>query len=155
VRAPISENGGWAWYPLQGRVGVEPSAAEANAAADALLDWLDTLEYTSVSLLGFSQGAAVSLQAMRRQPTRFTSVVALSGGVVADDEAGDVQLVTLRPPVFWGRGTRDTRVPGSLIETTDAWLPQHSTPTVRIYEELGHAISSDELTDISAFLREH
>jgi phospholipase/carboxylesterase len=153
VRAPISENGGWAWYPLQGRLGVDPSTTEANAAADALLDWLDTLQYASVSLLGFSQGAAVSLQAMRRAPTRFTSVVALSGCVVDGDEAGDTELATLRPPVFWGRGTHDMRLPDSRIEATDAWLPQHSTPTVRIYEDLGHAISSDELTDISAFLR--
>ena len=41
------------------------------------------------------------------------------------------------------------------IERTDAWLPSHSTPTIRIYEDLGHAISEQELKDLAAFLREH
>jgi len=155
VRAPIAESGGWAWYPLEGRIGVDPSSAEANAAAGALIDWLDTLDNTGVSLLGFSQGAAVALQAIRLQPARFTSIVALSGGVIEGEEPGDAELAQLKPPVFWGRGTDDIRLPEHRVEYTTGWLPTHSTPTIRIYEQLGHAISSDELGDISAFLREH
>jgi phospholipase/carboxylesterase len=155
VRAPISEAGGWAWFSLADRGVAEPSPDEVNAATKALLEWLDTLEFTGVSLLGFSQGAVVALQAMRLQPERFTSVVALSGFVADGDQPGDFQLTLLRPPVFWGRGTDDTMIPDSVIERTAAWLPGHSTSTVRIYEDVAHALSFDELTDIGAFLREH
>ena len=155
VRAPISENGGWAWFSFAERGIEDPPAEHVDAAARALLDWLDTLEYTSVSLLGFSQGAAVALQTLRHAPSRFRSIVALSGFVAAGDAAGDAELETLTPPVFWGRGTLDGIIPAATIQRTEDWLPSHATATTRIYEGLAHAVSSDELGDIAAFLAEH
>jgi phospholipase/carboxylesterase len=155
VRAPISENSGWAWFSVHERSVVDPSADDVDAATNALLEWLDTLEFTSVSLLGFSQGAGVALQAMRLRPHRFDAVVALSGFVATGDQPGDEELATRRPPVFWGRGTRDRIIPTDAIERTAEWLPEHSTATIRIYENLGHSLSSDELSDIVAFLGDH
>jgi phospholipase/carboxylesterase len=155
VRAPISENGGWAWFSIAQRSIVDPSADDVNSATMALIGWLDTLEFTSVSLLGFSQGAGVVLQAMRLRPHQFDAVVALSGFVAMGDQPGDDELAARRPPVFWGRGTLDRVIPTDAIERTDEWLPVHSTATIRIYENVAHAISSDELTDVTAFLRDH
>jgi phospholipase/carboxylesterase len=154
LRAPISENGGWAWFDFPDTGIADPDPALIEAATTALLDWLDGLDYTSVSLLGFSQGAVVALQALRRAPRRFRAVVALSGFVADGTVAGDEELETFRPPVFWGRGTLDEMIPTGLISRTEKWLPEHSDAVVRIYEDLAHGISSDELTDISAFLRE-
>jgi phospholipase/carboxylesterase len=155
VRAPISENGGWAWFSFADRGVAEPSPAEVDEATNAFLSWLDGLEFTSVSLLGFSQGAVVALQAMRLQTERFRSVTALSGFVAPGDSPGDEALAKARPPVFWGRGTFDNVIPASAIERTDEWLPSHSTATIRIYEKLAHSVSSDELGDVTAFLRDH
>jgi phospholipase/carboxylesterase len=155
VRAPISENGGWAWFSVAQRSVVDPSAGDVDDATNALLEWLDTREFTSVSLLGFSQGAGVALQAMRLQPTRFDAIVALSGFVAAGTQPGDADLIVRRPPVFWGRGTLDRIIPAEAIERTAEWLPTHSTATIRIYENLAHSLSSDELTDIVAFLDSH
>lgn len=152
VRAPISEAGGWAWFSLAERGVGEPSPDEVDAATESLLDWLDTVEFTSVSLLGFSQGAVVALQAARLRPGGFRSIVALSGFVASGDATGDAELTSTRPPVFWGRGTLDAMIPAEAVERTEAWLPGHSTPTIRIYENLAHAVSSDELTDITRFL---
>jgi phospholipase/carboxylesterase len=152
VRAPIEENGGWAWFSLAARGVGEPLPAEVDAAASALLEWLDTLEYTSVSLLGFSQGAVTALQAMRLAPQRFRSIVALSGFVAAGEVAGDAELETVAPPVFWGRGTLDRIIPTSAVERTEEWLPSHASATIRIYEDLAHAVSSDELGDLTGFL---
>jgi phospholipase/carboxylesterase len=155
VRAPISESGGWAWFSFASGGVAEPSEAEADAAAGAVLDWLDTLEFTSVGLLGFSQGAVVALQALREQPTRFQSIVALSGFVARGGKPGDERLAGLRPPVFWGRGTLDRIVPPAAIERTADWLPAHSSATTRIYENLAHSVSTEELGDIAAFLGTH
>jgi phospholipase/carboxylesterase len=155
VRAPLKENGGWAWFSFAERGVAEPTADEANAAAAAFLAWLDTQDFTAVSLLGFSQGAVVALQALRTRPDQFTSVVAISGFVAEGQSPGDEQLAALRPPVFWGRGTLDRIVPTESIERTTEWLPAHSAATVRIYENLAHSISSDELADITEFLRAH
>ena len=155
VRAPIPENGGWAWFSFAERGVADPPAGEVDDAAAALIDWLDGLEFASVSLLGFSQGAAVALQAMRRRPGMFRAIVALSGFVATGDEAGDAELETLRPPVFWGRGTLDGIIPAEAVERTEAWLPNHASATTRIYENLAHSVSTDELTDITSFLTTH
>jgi phospholipase/carboxylesterase len=152
VRAPIAENGGWAWFAFSSRGLADPVPDEVDAAAQALLDWLDAQEYTSVSLLGFSQGAATALQALRLQPGRFRAVAALSGFVAAGSHTGDEELARLKPPVFWGRGTLDRIIPPALIARTEEWLPAHSDATVRIYENLAHSLSTDELSDITAFL---
>lgn len=154
VRAPLEENGGYAWFSLRtGSAPGNPDAANVDAAATALLDWLDTLEYDSVSLLGFSQGGAVALQAMRLAPDRFRAVVTLSGFVAEGSTPGDTELEELLPPVFSGRGTLDGVIPSAAVERTEAWLPTHSTLTSRIYEDLAHGVSPQELTDISSFLR--
>jgi len=155
VRAPIAENGGWAWFSFADRGVADPPAGEVDAAASTLLDWLDGLEFASVSLLGFSQGAAVALQAMRSRPALFRSVVALSGFVAAGIAAGDAELASLKPPVFWGRGTLDRIISAEAIVRTQAWLPGHSDATIRIYENLAHSVSTDELTDVTTFLKIH
>ena len=156
VRAPIAESRGWAWFSLAERGVGEPHDREVADATNALLRWLDGLPvFSSTSLLGFSQGAVVALEAIRLMPERFRSITALSGFVAAGGANGDDRLTELRPPVFWGRGTLDTLIPASAVERTDAWLPSHSSATIRIYENMGHSVSSDELTDITAFLRDH
>jgi phospholipase/carboxylesterase len=152
VRAPIAENNGWAWFSFAQRGIADPPASDVDEATDALVGWLDGLDFTSVSLLGFSQGAVVALQALRRQPDRFRSVVALSGFVAAGETPGDERLAELRPPVFWGRGTLDRIIPPAAIERTESWLPAHSSATIRIYENLAHSLSTDELADIVGFL---
>jgi len=154
VRAPISENGGWAWFSLAGGRHGDPDPAKVDAAAVALLEWLDTQSYTTVALLGFSQGAAVALQALRLAPDRFTSIVALSGFVAAGSEPGDKELETAAVPVFWGRGTEDAVITDAAVARTQEWLPGHSNLTERIYERLAHGISADELNDIVAFFRD-
>jgi phospholipase/carboxylesterase len=153
VRAPLSESGGWAWFSLAERDVAEPSRDDVNQSTQALLDWLATIDFTTVALLGFSQGAVVALQALRLRPDAFSSVVALSGFVATDAEAGDEKLASTRPPVFWGRGTEDTVIPDRVIARTEEWLPGHATPTIRIYENLAHGVSFDELGDIAAFLQ--
>lgn len=154
VRAPLREPPGFAWFPRSSAAG-QPIAENVDAAARAVLDWLDTLEYSRVSLLGFSQGGAMALQLLRHAPDRFACAVALSGFVAPGEHAGDAELSRIRPPVFAGRGTLDQVIPLEAVARTDEWLPQHATATMRIYEDLGHALSADELRDVNAFLREH
>lgn len=160
LRAPAREAGGYAWFPRGSGAAVSPAgnprAAIADAAASAVLAWLDTLPPApAIGLLGFSQGAAMALQLMRHAPTRFACAVQLSGFVVAGSLPGDETLFEVRPPVFWGRGTEDTVIPGDAIARTTDWLPSHANLDTRIYEGLSHAVSQRELTDVAAFLAAH
>lgn len=143
---------GRSWYPIEGLDG--RSSAAVTLAAESFLRWLDTAatEAPSIALLGFSQGAAVSLQALRLAPERFGAVVALSGYASPGELPNDEALAELRPHVFWGRGTHDDVIPPALIDHTAQWLPTHSELSGRVYTGLTHSISEEELTDVHRFL---
>lgn len=143
---------GRSWYSIDSLN--TRDAAGITRAAHALLRWLDTAaaDAPSVGLLGFSQGAAVSLQALRLAPQRIGTVVALSGYAAPGDLPGDAELAQTRPPVFWGRGSRDDVIPPTLIDHTAQWLPAHSELSGRVYPGLTHSISEQELADVRVFL---
>lgn len=143
---------GRSWYPIEGLDG--RSAEAVTAAAEAFLSWLDATagDAPSVALLGFSQGAAVSLQALRLAPERFGAVAVLSGYAAPGELPNDESLTELRPHVFWGRGTHDDVIPPSLIDHTAQWLPGHSELSGRVYTGLTHSISEEELADVNRFL---
>jgi phospholipase/carboxylesterase len=152
IRAPLELGpGAYSWFPM-GEPG-RPSIVAADAAVRALLDWLDTLPPTaSVTLLGFSQGGAMALHAMRLAPERFAAYLNLSGFVIQGDQPGDSGLVSSRPLVFWGSDPADPVITAEAIARTAEWLPSHSTATVRHYPGIGHSISREELTDVTEFL---
>ncbi len=154
LRAPLPYGPGHGWFPMPEQA---PDAARwqsAAASTQAIIDWLDTTQSTTVGLLGFSQGAAMSLELLRARPERFAFAVALSGFAIPEEREGDERLAEVRPPVFWGRGTADPIFTEDRLEFTKSWLPEHSTLTQKVYPGLGHGISQEELGDIVAFLRE-
>lgn len=165
VPAPLSPPWpmpGRSWYAIDHRTLNEEPPSEGDGrdpsaitdAARALLAWLDDVAApeTPVVLFGFSQGAAVSLQALRLAPDRFGAVVALSGYAARGELPGDETLRETRPPVFWGRGSHDEVIPPHHIDHTAQWLPDHSTLSGRVYPGMAHNISPEELADIHVFL---
>lgn len=156
VRAPLAPpfpTPGWSWYPIEDLNGRDPAAM--TAAATALVDWLDTetTDAASVGLLGFSQGAAIAIEAMRLLPQRFAFAVNLAGYAAPGTRPGDAELADRRPPVFWGRGAVDGVIPAALVTHTAQWLPDHVELSGRVYPGLGHGVSADELIDVETFLR--
>lgn len=151
--APLTMGPGQrAWFPITtpGR----PDVATVDAAADAILAWLDAAQPDRpVALLGFSQGGALVTQLFRRAPQRFTAGVVLAGFTLDTLTPGDVELAERRPPIFYGRGTVDRVIAPDATRRTVEWLPTHSTLTMRVYAGLAHAISPDELEDVAEFLR--
>lgn len=142
---------GYSWYPIEGLESRDPTHVTRSAAA--VIAWLDDVEPdAAVGLLGFSQGAAVAIQAMRLDPARFAFAVNLSGYATPGALPGDEELAGIRPPVFWGRGTNDDVIPAFLVEHTTQWLPVHSELSGRVYPGLTHSVSEQELQDVRAFL---
>ncbi len=155
-RAPLAPpwpTPGYSWYPIDGLDGRDPEAV--TVAAARLIEWLDETAQgaASVGLLGFSQGAAIALQAMRLEPERFAFVINLSGYAAPGPLPGDAVLAESKPPVFWGRGTHDDVIPKHLVDHTIEWLPLHAELSGRVYAGLTHSVSQEELVDIGVFLQ--
>jgi phospholipase/carboxylesterase len=150
LRAPIPDGPGFSWFRVL--TPGNPPQESVDAAADAVLAWLDTLPFSpsSLGLLGFSQGGVIAVQALRRAPERVGYALNLSGFVAGGAQAADDALG--QHPVFWGRGDADVVIGPAAIERTAAWLPEHVDLTAAIYRGLSHSISSAELDDIATFL---
>jgi len=155
LRAPLAAPPGWMWWPIDGK-GLENSADDAAAAADLVAEWITSVaaDFTSVGVLGFSQGGMISLMLLRRHPELLDYAMPLSGGILGGPQAGDERLAEIQPPVFFGYGTADPVIPAPMFPNTVDWLPAFTTETVRSYPGLGHSVSEAELSDIRAFLDE-
>jgi phospholipase/carboxylesterase len=154
VRAPLSPPWpapGFSWYSIRGLDGRDPQAV--TDAAARVVEFVDAAsDAREIGLLGFSQGAAVALQALRLHPDRFGFALNLSGYPVPGDMPRDAELAERRPPVFWGRGTRDDVIPEALVAHATEWLPRHVELSGRVYPGLTHSVSEQELLDVRVFL---
>jgi len=165
LRAPGANHVGYEWFPLDGELAGALGHRQTpttdrlredgtNAAATAVLDWLDGLEEapSAVGLLGFSQGGAVAVQVMRQRPEAVDHVVLLSGFVAPGDLPGDAVLAERRPPVLYSRGAADPVIAPFLVARADDWLPQHADLTASVHPGLGHGISADTVAEVRQFL---
>lgn len=152
-RAPLPHplGVGHSWFPINDEV----EGVGIDGAADDLAAWLGDVRGRAswLGILGFSQGGVLGLQVLRRHPAVADALVMLASARHPRDDDGDAAMATRRPPVFSGRGTADTVIPGWRFADTADWLPDHSRLTERIYEGLGHSVSEPMLDDVNAFLR--
>jgi len=109
VRAPFPEGTGWAWFEAADNPPADPTAANADRAAAAVLAFLDALPFrpSAVGVLGFSQGGAMATHLLRRDPDRIRFAVNLAGFLVNGEQAGDAVLAAARP--LSGAAARSTR----------------------------------------------
>ncbi len=167
VRAPLRiPMGGFAWFPLSqdpvtGEIGSD--APSVRAAVEALHSWVESVrgDFSTVTLLGFSQGMAMAMSLLRLDPSGYACTVGLSG-FVADPERQEAELATLfdrddevarvQPKVFWGRGQEDPIISEARVEATHGWLNRHVDMTKIVYAGLGHAIHPQEVGHVRDYL---
>ncbi|MFC7432225.1 MULTISPECIES: alpha/beta hydrolase [unclassified Agrococcus] len=153
LRAPLQYGPGFAWYAAGSQMSTDSSLIDASCRG--VLAWLDDLEdeFRSVSLLGFSQGGAMTLQLLRHAPERFAAVVQLSGFVFAGDAEGDAALAAADPriPAFQAWGSADDLIAREATARTIAWMRDHTDVDAHEYA-MGHSIVQDELRDVAGFL---
>lgn len=148
------------WFPYAAAAPVERNEPHLSSAVDAVERALDTVADTGIPpertvLFGFSQGAAVVTECLRRRPRPLGGVVVLSGGVVGppDRSSPDVAGSLGGTPVFVGSGDADEYVPVERVrETADLFRALDGDVTERIYEGLEHGISEAEFDVVRSLL---
>jgi len=164
IRGLISAGPGYAWFPLEWDAQsneLRRNVDDVNESARVLIAWLDELDSAvgglhRVTLLGFSQGGAMAIQMLRHAPERFDAAVVLASFATPDSSPGagdrDAALAEANVPVFWGRDPHDPVITEELIAYTRRWLPEHSNLDARLYSNVGHGISMEEIEDVRSFL---
>lgn len=164
ARAPIAIGpGSFAWYHVvfSGDDRVVQDPGEGKRSRELILKFIDEcvaaygLDSNGVYLVGFSQGAIMSLSTALFRPEKVAGVVLMSGRVVpelVDDAAPEERLSNL--PFLVVHGTRDEVLPienGRQIRAKLEKLPVNLT-----YHEydMGHQVTGESLQEVTAWLTE-
>lgn len=142
--------GAYAWFDI----GQAEDRSKIDASVAAVIEWLNTLEgFSSIGLMGFSQGGVMALQLARTRPERFAYLVQLSGFTHPAPHDGDSVLEAMQPriPAFQAWGSRDAIIPPQATELTREWMAAHLDTEAHGYE-MEHAVIPEEISDIVAFL---
>jgi predicted esterase len=108
-----------------------------------------------VGLLGFSQGACLSLEFAARNARRYAGVAGLSGGLIGPpDTPRDYTGSFDGTPVFLGCSDVDSHIPVERVhDTADVLRRMGASVDERIYSGMGHTVNREELDAVRAMLR--
>jgi phospholipase/carboxylesterase len=152
---------GFQWFPIPWLDGSPIALAEAglDAAAQDLNGFLDTrlaeegFGPERLVLVGFSQGAMMSLHVALRRAEPVAGVVAISGRLLRPEVlAGEI---TVRPPVLLMHGDQDPVVPFEDMGKAGNALVGSGVQTYgHVMKGTGHGIAPDGLGVALQFIRE-
>jgi predicted esterase len=107
-----------------------------------------------IALLGFSQGACLSLEYAARHAARYAAVIGLSGGLIGPHGTPRAYTGSLSgTPVFLGCSDIDPHIPLERVhESAEVLTAMGALVDLRIYPRMGHTINQDELGAVRALL---
>jgi predicted esterase len=140
------------WYPLSFLSPIsrnEPYLTSALARLETLVASLEQLGFGTerIGLIGFSQGACLSLEFAARHARRYAGIAALSGGLIGPpDTPRDYQGTFDRTPVFLGCSDVDPHIPVARVhESAAVFRRMGAQVDERIYPRMAHTVNTDEL----------
>jgi predicted esterase len=156
--APDADGG--TWYPYSFLAPFEQNEPRLTSALNKIASIIaalagDGVTPERIALLGFSQGACLSLEYAARNAQRYAGILGLSGGIIGPpgtprNYAGGFN----RTPVFLGCSDIDPHIPLERVrETADVYRRMDADVDERIYPRMGHTIIADEISAVRGILR--
>jgi predicted esterase len=150
---------GKTWYPLSFLAPIpqnQPGITSGLMVLAGLIAGLgrDGVSADRVALMGFSQGACLALEFAARQARRYAAIIGLSGGLIGPpgtprDYAGSFDAT----PVFLGCSDVDAHIPLARVrETADVFTRMKASVDERIYPQMGHTVTPEELAVVTELL---
>jgi predicted esterase len=147
------------WYPHSFLTPIEqnePWLTSALGIVEGLIEKLggQGIPPGRIAIIGFSQGACLTLEHAARRPRRYAAVAGLSGGLIGPpgtprDYAGSLDGT----PVFLGCSDVDQHIPLDRVrESADVLRGLGAVVDDRIYRGMGHTVNADELKAVRVML---
>ena len=148
--APQAENR--TWYPHSFLVPIQQNEPFFSKSLDAIQNVVAAIQQNGIKkeniyFLGFSQGACLALEFTARNATKYGGIVAFTGGLIGDKVYEDHYSGNFEnTAVFIGTSDPDFHVPVERVNETEAILKKMgASVTKKIYKNMGHTISQDEV----------
>lgn len=148
--APQTTNS--SWYPhsfMAPPAQNEPWLSSALAVIKEIVEDVihEGIAKENIYFLGFSQGACLTLEFVTRNAAQYGGVTAFTGGLIGDqiyaeNYSGDFAGT----PVFIGTSNPDIHVPVERVYASTKILKgMNADVTEKVYDNMGHTISQDEI----------
>jgi phospholipase/carboxylesterase len=149
------------WYPER----FIASTGENQPHLDSALERISTIlmylkdtfgiESSELVLAGFSQGACLAAEFVKRNPVRYGGIAVFSGGLIGDNNqvqqsvSGDLAQTA----IYLGCDVEDFHIPKErVVQTADIFNSMNAEVTMKLYEGLGHSIHSEGIEALQEFI---
>ena len=157
--APQAAN--FTWYPYRFIEPLERNEPWLSSALQVVDHLVKKVQESGIStdriiLAGFSQGACLALEYAVRNARRYGAVLAFSGGLIGPpgtvwNYPGSLEGT----PVFLGCDENDFHIPRERVEeSAQIFQEKQAAVALKLYSDLGHGISHDEINISRGLLNE-
>ncbi len=155
--APQATN--YTWYPYSFLMPPRQNEPWLSSALELLNEMVHDINKAGIAsdniyFVGFSQGACLTLEFVTRQAKKWGGVAALTGGLIGDkiypeNYTGNFE----RTPIFIGTSNPDPHIPVERVhETAKILKAMNASVTEKIYQNMGHTISQDEIQNANELI---
>jgi predicted esterase len=148
------------WYPNRFLAPIadnEPWLSSALALVSETFDEIVQagLPPERIMLLGFSQGACLTLEFAARRARRYGGVVGLSGALIGPDDTPCEYTGSFEgTPIFLGCSETDFHVPQTrVIRAAETLRGLGGDVTMRLYPNLDHSVNEDEIEFVRSIMK--
>jgi predicted esterase len=146
---------GGTWYPNSFLAPIPSNEPGISSGLAAIADLVKRIGAAGIRpertmLLGFSQGACLSLEYAARNADRYGGICGLSGGLIGPDDtprnyAGSFDGT----PIFLGCSDVDSHIPAERVRETSAVFERMGAAvSMRLYPGMGHIVNDDEVNHV-------
>lgn len=150
---------GNSWYPQSFLAPTAQNEPDLSSALSMLATLVNKLASQGISreniyMLGFSQGACLTLEFAARHAARYGGIVGLTGGLIGDKlDSATYTGEFAGTPVFISTSDPDFHVPVDRVQASTALLTSlGASVTKKIYSNRGHIISQDEIKQVNSLI---
>jgi predicted esterase len=147
------------WYPNSFLAPIPSNEPGITSGIVAIKDVMQKISEAGIPpertmLLGFSQGACLSLEYSARNARRYGGVAGLSGGLIGPDNTPrDYPGSFDGTPILLGCSDVDSHIPAQRVKDSARILEKMgAVVTMRLYPGMGHMVNDDEVSTVKAMM---
>lgn len=140
------------WYPysfMSPTLMNEPWLSSAIATVHELIDEVIEagISAENIYLLGFSQGACLSLESAARKAQRYGGIIAFTGGLIGESiDRSKYNGHFSGTPIFLASGDPDPHIPVSRVHESSRILTElGASVTEKLYPGIPHTVIQEEV----------